>query len=385
MNARPSAVEPWVTGLAIALFLGAAMLLSIPAEEDAFIYYRYALQFARGEGLVFQAGEPVEGFSGFLWMWTLAIAAAAGCDLPTVGPLLSLAAGAALILATRRLARVVGLGPGAGTVAVLAIAGCHSVMWWGRSGLETLCYATFVTGFASRYLALGVDASHRDRWRAGWWLAAAVLSRPEGLLLVVVVALDLCARRGIRHHAAVLWPWALAQLGLWCWRWSIYGSLVPNTCVKVDPLNVSRSVPQVLGYVTSVGIVPFVLPLWIAAVRRGSSAAQQRLRFLMLTVLVVSIGFTLLAGGDYREHFRFLVPTLPLLIVAFLLAMAQLPVPAIARGRAGPIAALALLSTASALEIARNLMRRPSYSGVAHEWRDPRRWPGTTTSTSRTG
>ncbi|MCR9245165.1 MAG: hypothetical protein NXI31_09045 [bacterium] len=370
-NARPI-VGMGATGLAIALFLVGAILLAVPAEEDAFIYYRYALQFARGEGLVFQAGEPVEGFSGFLWMWLLAIAATVGCDLPTIGPLLGLAAGVALILTTRRLAQVVGLGGGAGSVAVLAIASCHAVMWWARSGLETLCYATFVTGFVARYLALGAGASRRDRLLAGVWLAAVVLSRPEGLLLVGIVALDLAWRRALSREVALLLPWALAQLGLWFWRWSVYGSLVPNTGVKVDPLNVSRSVPQVAGYLASVGFVPFAMPLWYLVTRRHDTGERRwRVRFLMSAVVLMSLGFTLLAGGDYREHFRFLVPTLPLLVVAFLSAMTRLSLPAVFQKRFGLTAAFVLLSSYSVFEVARNLAGRPAWSGVLNEWRDP--------------
>ena len=38
--------------------------------DDAFISYRYALNLVEGKGLVFNAGERVEGYSNFLWtLW----------------------------------------------------------------------------------------------------------------------------------------------------------------------------------------------------------------------------------------------------------------------------------------------------------------------------
>ena len=36
-------------------------------QDDAFITYRYARNLARGEGLVFNPGERVEGYTNFLW------------------------------------------------------------------------------------------------------------------------------------------------------------------------------------------------------------------------------------------------------------------------------------------------------------------------------
>ncbi|MBU6216640.1 MAG: hypothetical protein KGR17_08545, partial [Acidobacteria bacterium] len=36
------------------------------AQDDAFITYRYSRNLARGEGLVFNTGERVEGYTNFL-------------------------------------------------------------------------------------------------------------------------------------------------------------------------------------------------------------------------------------------------------------------------------------------------------------------------------
>ena len=44
------------------LFLGAG-----PVDDD-FICYRYARNLVRGDGLVYQAGERVEGFTNPLWV-----------------------------------------------------------------------------------------------------------------------------------------------------------------------------------------------------------------------------------------------------------------------------------------------------------------------------
>ena len=44
-----------------ALYLGAML-------DDAYIAFRYARQLAAGQGLVFNPGERVEGFTSFSWV-----------------------------------------------------------------------------------------------------------------------------------------------------------------------------------------------------------------------------------------------------------------------------------------------------------------------------
>src|SRR5687768_4498707 len=60
--------------------------------DDAYITYRYADHLARGLGLVFNAGERVEGYSNFLWTVVLAAVIGAGGDPETWAPALGAAA-----------------------------------------------------------------------------------------------------------------------------------------------------------------------------------------------------------------------------------------------------------------------------------------------------
>ena len=40
-------------------------------EDDSFISFRYAKNFVNGDGLVFNPGERVEGYTNFLWVMML--------------------------------------------------------------------------------------------------------------------------------------------------------------------------------------------------------------------------------------------------------------------------------------------------------------------------
>ena len=50
--------------------------------DDAFISFRYARHLIDGQGLVYNPGERVEGFSNLLWVLAMAAGYAVGLDMP---------------------------------------------------------------------------------------------------------------------------------------------------------------------------------------------------------------------------------------------------------------------------------------------------------------
>src|SRR3989304_2142112 len=89
------AVPLWVKiGLALSLCLLAAHAgYYWFLTDDAYISFRYARNLARGAGLVFNpGGEPVEGYTNFLWVVLLAGVARLGPAPEAVANVLSLLA-----------------------------------------------------------------------------------------------------------------------------------------------------------------------------------------------------------------------------------------------------------------------------------------------------
>ena len=67
--------------------------------DDAFISFRYADNWARGFGPVYNPGEaPVEGYTNFLWMALLTLGARLGGDIVILSRVLGAAAGALTLL-----------------------------------------------------------------------------------------------------------------------------------------------------------------------------------------------------------------------------------------------------------------------------------------------
>jgi len=85
--------------LALALF-PLAVIVYNHIGEDCFITFRYAEQWLRGRGLVFNPGERVEGYSNFLWLALMAAAKGlTGASMFDASRWLSVAAHAGMLLA----------------------------------------------------------------------------------------------------------------------------------------------------------------------------------------------------------------------------------------------------------------------------------------------
>ncbi|HSU84362.1 MAG TPA: hypothetical protein VLR69_18230 [Thermoanaerobaculia bacterium] len=373
--ARPIARrELWLAGAILLVFCLLAATLSLPAEEDAFIYYRYAWNWAHGQGLVFNAGDPVEGFSGPLWMGILALVAGAGFDLPRTATVLGLLCGAAALAATWALGRAAGLTLAGRLAATACVALSYPFIVWSRSGLETPLYSLAIVVAAAAYLAAEypLDPQADRRWprRIGAVTPVFVcLGRPEGAMLVMVMVVDrLLARdrRGAIRYGA---PAAIGYGGYLVWRFLTFHSLVPNTSVKLYPLLIERSGGQFLDYVLFLGALPLLLPAIALLDRRGTGPERRRLGFLAAVVCLVSFLFNFLAGGDYRPGFRYFIPTLPVLMVAVWYAAGLLrPL----SSRPARALLLALLLSGSLIRLGANPPRLHGWrQEVYGKWRDP--------------
>jgi len=360
----------WALVAALLIFVFLAATLALPAEEDAFIYYRYAWNWAHGKGLVFNTGDPVEGFSGPFWMLVLGLLARAGFDLPSTAPLVGIACGIATLLATELLGRAVGLSRFGRLAAVFGVALSNPFVVWARSGLETPFYSLAITLAAGAYLwaEYPVDGEARYRWLAALAPVFVSLGRPEGVLLAGLLVIDrLADRRDLKGALRYGLPTAVGYGGYLVWRFLTFHSLVPNTSVKLYPLLIGRSTGQFLGYALYLGALPLLLPFLGLARTSKESANRRRLVFLLAVAGFLSVFFNFLSGGDYRPGFRYFIPTLPLVLVAVWYGFERLSRWTPAR------AALAALLFCGPLVL---LWREPPKivgwrETVLQEWRDP--------------
>ena len=275
-------------------------------QDDAYISFRYARNAALGQGLVYNPGEPVEGYTNFLWTVLFVPVEWAGVDPGPVAALAGMAFTVALLHATWVLADKRWLAP-------VLVACFPGLALEGVQGLETCLYAWLVTMALVGGRAWPVFA------------ALAALTRPEGY---AVFGLLWLLRTPKLAPAAVFSAITVPHLAF---RWFYYGGLVPNTFhAKVgggDDSVLGTAVMRGLGYLSdgALAALPFALALggvvWAMGKQRAVPGARRGLECAVLAGFFMV--YILAVGGDFKGTGRFLIPWLPALAC---LVQAALPV-----------------------------------------------------------
>ncbi len=263
-------------------------------QDDAYISFRYARNAALGHGLVYNPGEPVEGYTNFLWTVLFVPVEWAGLDPGPVAALLGTLFTVALVHAAWRLGDRRALAP-------LLVAAFPGLALEGVQGLETCFYAWLVT-----WALIGGRL-----WPVLAGLAA--LTRPEGY--AVFGLLWLLRGDKIKTGAAFL---ALTVPHI-AFRWLTYHAWVPNTFhAKVGGAESLMGSAAVRGlrYLGdgAWSALPFAMLLVVAA-----GVAIKRRKLPVPKELAAFLGFFLVyivsVGGDFKGTGRFLIPLLPALAV----------------------------------------------------------------------
>ena len=225
---RPPVLVGAVLGAAI--FVTLSLLALGDPIDDAGITYRYAHNLATGEGLRFNpGGERVEGYVHFLWIVVLAgIERWTGIEPIEAGPWLGRLFGALTVIWTALVAARLGRGRGGWWLAaapLLVGSNLYLVLWSG-AGLETPLFTWL--GLVTVHLAL--VGGRAAAFGAPLVLVLACMTRPEGVVIGVVLVLDRLLR-GPRPDRRALTPlvvFLVPAAAYFLWRWTYFGHLLPN-------------------------------------------------------------------------------------------------------------------------------------------------------------
>jgi arabinofuranosyltransferase len=287
------------------------------------ISMRYAWNAGHGLGLVWNAGERIEGYSNLLM--TLGMAVASAFLEKKVAVLVVQAAGVPTVLAaaymTWRLARAT-FEDHAHRALVSVLAGAcvlwyYPLSYWTLMGMETGLLTLLIVGCA--WFALRWVKGNRMHDLIAMALAAgfAFLTRNDSLLLTAVIfgyvaAMAVSTQRGrgelrnILIASAVLAAFVAMQTGF---RLAYYGEMLPNTYT----LKLTRF-PL---YVRLLGGTRFVLEFlgqtWPAFALAGIGLwLRFRPAHAILGALTLSaLGYQVYAGGDPWNTWRLLAPAMP--------------------------------------------------------------------------
>ncbi len=284
--------------------------------DDAMISMRYAKNWAHGEGLVWNPGERVEGYSNFGWTAVMAAVHLLGLSSSQtclVVQLMGLPVLWLCLVATAVLARACRVLPTVAIGALVLVAAQYSLLYFTLLGLETGLLCALVTfGLAGH-----VDAMRRRVGcvRPQLWFALAQLVRPDVLPLAVFAAATVMIRARARRFRPLLGILAVVTVAAAhaLWRRSYYGEWLPNTYyLKATgwPL-ADRLAPALVQLIWAE--VTLGLPSLLAAI---AVLWPKRWMVLLLGPYVIQLAYQSYVGGDAWPLNRFLVPSMPGLFVA---------------------------------------------------------------------
>jgi len=291
--------------------------------DDAFISYRYALNFVAGHGLVFNPGEYVEGYSNFLYVMLMAF----GLVFVDMGELyvfsflvnIAFVVGALWLFHGELRREFTGARLWGGA---LLFAACPLFWRAAWSGMETVMVL-----FLFMLLWRAVRRVHEDQIaNADLLLGAAcaliVLARADGFVVTVITAAYFIFTLRWRAFAVVAGATAVTFGAQVFWRMVYYGYPLPNTVyAKVSgplPLRLQygwrllRNLEMVHAYLAVILLVAAVGALVIVFNRRDPRRLMPFEVFFALSWLA----YWLYIGGDiFRE--RFLLILVPLAVYLF--------------------------------------------------------------------
>ncbi len=293
-------------------------------QDDAFISFRYAANFASGHGLVWNFNDqPVEGYTNFLWTLLMSLSYVLHIEVVAFSEIAGLIFALGTFLLTYRLADLILKSHPAALLTVLLLGTNYTFSAYATGGLETQLQ-TFLF-VASLYLAATIledrDWSHLRFLALSVVCIAALMTRLDSAVLFVVliplvfwrlVREDLAWQQKLSRAASFALP-VLVIIGLWfAWKLSFYGNILPNTFfAKVaSATSLSRGFDYLYEFIDSYKLTVFVLlGLFLAKATLRKASVR-----LLLIVLAIWCAYVVAVGGDFME-FRFFVPVMPGLFI----------------------------------------------------------------------
>ncbi|WP_158887098.1 hypothetical protein [Amycolatopsis anabasis] len=328
----------WWRVAALGVVLGFSLVhqrLFGTVAEDAFISFRYSVNLAEGNGLVFNAGERVEGYSNFLWVvlvavphWLFGTGTVVGAVV--LGVLCTLGCVVLAYFLTNRIVRPVRAAagrepaPALGVAAALLTGAASGLAAYGPSGLETPLFLLLVLGCCYALTA-------RRHLVAGVLVALATMTRPDGLVVVAIAGIWLLSRvrqggPGWRGVGGFVFGALLLAVPWTVWRLAYYGYLMPNALAAKAGGSLAWQLEEGWAYVAGFGLAHQGFALLAAAglaaicyPRPGGSPESAHARSVVWLLFILALGylvFILFTGGDWMPAWRMLAPVPPLLAVA---------------------------------------------------------------------
>ena len=283
--------------------------------DDAFISLRYARNLSLGNGLVFNVGERVEGYTNFLWTIIIGLFIQLGADPIVTAKILGVIFSLGTIFLLWSLSPIfLPDRPWLRNVPSLLIATTASFSIYAVSGLETIMFC-FLLILAFKFFIREETAI--DSYQISWAiLFLLTLTRPEGFLFFILFAVvKFFPEMNWRRLASWAAPYIFFIAVYSIWKLAYFGDILPNTFYA----KTGRGIMQYVGglfytyaYFKNYGgiflLLLIFLPLFYLIGRDYSAKKPVALLIISVSIWIL---YNIYKGHDPLPSFRFFVLILP--------------------------------------------------------------------------
>lgn len=311
-------------GWLLFLLVAGALLFAVHnrfVQDDAFISFRYAQNLARGNSLVWNIGERVEGYTNFLWVVLMTPAFWLSADPVTYSYVLSLASFLITLVLGYKLASVIWVDKRAGVVTVFLLGVNFSFSSYATGGLETQFGIALILSVIWMVYQFNKRRSFAWSFVAGLITACSIMTRMDSALIILpFLLLLLCEvwEGRDRGNMARLFVYGLSvAIPLIVWmacRKGYYGDWVPNTFhIKTQGSSYIRGIYYQVLFYTVYGLFIPVAVCLAQAKLLFHACAERRVALCLLLGFGLWSLYLVKVGGGFME-FRLVMPAYALLV-----------------------------------------------------------------------
>jgi hypothetical protein len=293
--------------------------------DDAFISFRYAYNFAHGDGLVWSQGARVEGYTNFLWTILMSIPIRFGFDPKTFSFLLGLISFAVSLVFSYKLTSMLTSSRNAALLALVFLGSNYTFSSFATGGLETpmqACLFVICLYLAVSFVKAGTTP--RKLFILSVAGSAALLTRLDSAVLLVVVfpvvIIGLLRERSGPRQKLIgllcLFSPVAIIVGAWfLWKIHYYGDIIPNTYYAKVLGGSSRIQGAEYVALFFYSYLLFPIPLLLLYAAWTLFTKQNPGLVLVICATAGWLAYLIYVGGDFME-FRLIAPILPAFFVA---------------------------------------------------------------------
>ncbi|RPI18152.1 MAG: hypothetical protein EHM58_06405 [Ignavibacteriae bacterium] len=291
--------------------------------DDAYISFRYGKNLMEGNGLVYNAGEYVEGYTNFLWtVITSPFTVVKGIDISIFSLILGLIISIFNIYLISQISKTFfdlfkNLPIYFLFLPSIFFVLDDSIAFWAIGGMEFPIYTMFILGIVYYYFRIN-ERSHNYIYMA-FMMVLCTLTRPEGNMIFVLTMLHfLLNMKKIDKFGnkffAIIAIYALFVAIYYGFKYLYYGQVIPNTFYAKGVTDIRMNMLLGFKYLAlCIGARMFIF-IFILFIPFKKAIKDFKQSYLILFASLY-IMYIFVVGGDWMIANRFFVPIIPMMYI----------------------------------------------------------------------